>query len=195
MISTLKKYLKDKYRFFKSPKVHHYEMDSIPASVLFICKGNICRSPFAEHLAKKMVSGSPFQGLVFQSAGLRVIEPIASPFDVISVAETFGCDLKNHVSRHITRDMASSVDLIACMETWHVACLRDLFPEMENKILLLSRFEKDRASSMWSYSNDNILDPYGKTISHYLECFKRIERCIEGLLLDFQKLSSNGQSL
>jgi protein-tyrosine-phosphatase len=109
------------------------------------------------------------------------------------VAENFGCDLKNHVSRHITPDIASSVDLIVCMETWHVAFLRDLFPKMENKMVLLSRFEKNRASSMLSYSNDNILDPYGKTIPHYQECFQRIDRCIQGLLLDFQRISCHGR--
>ena len=54
----LKKFIKGTTREFYwriyGRAIQNPQMPDAPGSFLFICKGNICRSPFAEHLAKKI---------------------------------------------------------------------------------------------------------------------------------------------
>jgi len=72
--------------------------------------------------------------------------------------------------------------MIIAMESWHVKHLRKIFPNLRDKIYLLSLFENKNKIRMWSYQRNNIPDPFGNSEFHFYECFKRIERCIEEML-------------
>ena len=156
-----------------------------PTSILFICKGNICRSPFAEHLANKITFDESFENMVFSSAGLEVPVSISSPREVLTVAEKFGVKINAHKSRVITYDLAESYDMIIAMESWQVMRLREMFPDYSDKIYLLPLFQINKKRWWWSYRLHNIADPYGNTLPYYYECFRRIERCIRDLLLHY----------
>lgn len=174
--------LKDIYLFIKGPKIKNPKIQSAPKSILFVCKGNICRSPFAEQVARKIAFEQSIINIKFYSAGLKVYESLTSPVEVIIVAEKFGVKLNEHKSRGITRKLATSFDMIIAMEAWHIQQLRKYFPDLKDKVYLLSLFNIRHYRKYWSYKNNNILDPYGKPVEYYQECFKRIEECIVGLL-------------
>jgi protein-tyrosine phosphatase len=67
--------------------------------ILFVCKGNICRSPFAEALLRKAGYDE------CRSAGTENYH-IGKTADVIAieVAKEFGIDLASHVARQVQRD-------------------------------------------------------------------------------------------
>ena len=84
-------------------------------SVLFVCTGNICRSPIAEAVFK----ASDVADASVSSAGLLFDDRPASD-GAIEWADIVGLDLRGHRSRVISRSLVESADLILGMEPRHV---------------------------------------------------------------------------
>jgi protein-tyrosine phosphatase len=148
-------------------------------SVLFICLGNICRSPFAERIFSKYSSNS--NNIISYSAGIHVEYPKSPPLEAIISAKEFSVSLDDHSSRKIEYSMIESYDMVIAMEVWQYKYLRKMYLEFEDKIFLLPLFDIKYKKSESKYDHFNIKDPFGKGISYYNECFKRIEINIESL--------------
>jgi protein-tyrosine phosphatase len=181
----MKETIKDIYWYFNSPKIKNPKLPTSINSVLFICMGNICRSPFAEHIANKIALERSWKKMVFCSAGLQVPASLGSPLEVLEVAEKFGVNLNAHKSNVITSRLAESSDMIIAMESWHVIRLREMFPMYGDKTFLLPLFESNTRRWKWSYERYNISDPYGKPLPYFQKCFHRIEICINELFSKF----------
>lgn len=153
-------------------------MPSRTRSMLFVCLGNICRSPFAEEIARRKCRSS--NALEFDSAGLRVESPRFPPKEAIEVARNFGVNLESHRSRPLKYDLIESYDMIVGMEAWHVRFMRNLFMEYQEKIFLLPVFEHRAKRFSDPYSIYNIQDPYNRDISDFEKCFERIEKSLDG---------------
>ena len=106
-------------------------------SVLFVCSANICRSPMAMAIFQSRVAREPGRWLV-ESAGTWA--PEGAPASVISqmVLAERGLDLSNHRSRRVSREIINSFDLVLTMEDGHKEALQIEFPEMAERIYLLS---------------------------------------------------------
>lgn len=152
-----------------------------PRSLLFVCKGNICRSPFAEHLASKLQREGMISGLKFASAGLHVRQPIPSPDHAIQVARQFGVDLEHHRSQAISSELVASFDMIIAMEVWQHVALQAAFKEHQNKLFLLPLLDSKARSKEWGYSAFNIPDPYGGSAGAFEKCFERINADLKRL--------------
>jgi protein-tyrosine phosphatase len=147
-------------------------------SVLFICLGNICRSPFAERFAAKYSDAS--NGIVFSSAGIRVDHPRSPPVEAVESARGFGVDLRDHASRQLRYDLVESNDMILAVEAWQFKYMRKLFMEHRDKIFHLPLFcAIDRFRI---YEHYNIRDPFGRDLASYNQCFERVKTCLSGLL-------------
>jgi len=149
-------------------------------SVLFVCKGNICRSPYAEYYASKYLSTSI--PLLYYSAGIKVQYPKPPPAEAIVSARNFGIDLHGHMSREINYTLIEDYDLITVMEAWQYNYLRRKYRIFKNKIFLLPLFERQEGAPDSFYNICNIKDPYGKSVVEYDECFKKIKNCLEILM-------------
>ncbi|MEU8245985.1 hypothetical protein [Nonomuraea sp. NPDC048916] len=96
--------------------------DALPSSragfhILFVCTGNICRSPLAERLARSIL-GPPF---LVTSAGVRA-EPgrqMAEP--VRRLLLRLGADPAGFVSRPLTPELVATADLVLTATTAHRA--------------------------------------------------------------------------
>lgn len=153
-----------------------------PRSVLFICKGNICRSPFAERLAMTLVSGSSGPKPVFGSAGLDVTSPQPSPAAAANAAAKFGISLEGHTAQQLTTEMMSGYDLICTVEAAHFKELLCQYPHFSNKIILLPLLAAAEGDYRQRYYRYNIEDPYGKSAEEFQQCFQRINDCTRMLL-------------
>jgi protein-tyrosine phosphatase len=151
-----------------------------PRSILFICKGNICRSPFADRLAKKMFDGVPGHKPGIDSAGLEVKMPCASPKNAVEAAAGFGIDLEDHRSKPFQAEMCAEFDMIVAMETGQYKGLVKKFADSQAKFFLLPFFENN-STRPGGYERYNLSDPYGKSLEEFNRCFRRIERCIAGM--------------
>lgn len=150
-----------------------------PRSLLFVCKGNICRSPFAEALARKRVpNGLP---ITCGSAGIDVKTPEPCPRETLTAAERFGIDLSGHMSRRIDAGLASGADMLLAMEAWQASRLRKVFPQFREKIFLLPLFEASPPGQAEAGRLLNIRDPYGRALADFVDCFERIDACLKGI--------------
>jgi protein-tyrosine-phosphatase len=84
--------------------------------VLFVCTGNICRSPFAEAVARG-------EGLDVESAGLGAYAGAGPTDDAIAVARELGYDLSSHRARPVTAEMLERADVVVGMTAAHVKAL------------------------------------------------------------------------
>jgi protein-tyrosine-phosphatase len=76
--------------------------------VLFVCAGNICRSPFAEGLARRLAAERGLD-VEFASAGEIALDGDRCPPDAVAVAKEYGVDLSSHRARRLTTDKADKV--------------------------------------------------------------------------------------
>ena len=76
--------------------------------VLFVCAGNICRSPFAEGLARRLAAERGLD-VEFASAGEIALDGDRCPPDAVAVAKEYGVDLSPHRARRLTTDKADKV--------------------------------------------------------------------------------------
>lgn len=90
--------------------------------VLFVCTGNICRSPTAEGVFRHMVEAAGLSGEIeTDSAGTHGYH-IGDPPDprTIAAAAARGFDLKPLRARKVTRDDFQRFDLILAMDRGHL---------------------------------------------------------------------------
>lgn len=157
-----------RYRLLKSDFEHGKRRH-----VIFVCKGNICRSAFAEHyLRQQVVDGS----IVIESCGIDVDQGMFSPPEAISAAKEFDVNLEQHHSKGIGFCNMQCADFIFSMELQQHLQLISMFPEKKQQIRLMSDFAPfpDRLFS-------NIDDPFGAGLDEFRLCFRRLQRTINNL--------------
>lgn len=92
--------------------------------ILFVCQGNICRSPMAERYLRARLAAADVDGVTVDSAGLVAREGRPSPPAAVEVAPEYGVDLSEHEARRITDDDVAASDLVLLMDArnryfWH----------------------------------------------------------------------------
>jgi RpiB/LacA/LacB family sugar-phosphate isomerase len=144
-------------------------------TILFICTGNVCRSPMAEALFRQAVRGrGEFRIL---SAGLGAVDgQPPTPHSVRAMRE-LGMDISAQRSRMLTTELVRSADLILGMTHSHVDTVALLYPQMAEKTFLLREFDE----TLEPYEKD-ISDPIGSPYEIYVDCRNQIEQGIATLL-------------
>lgn len=165
--------------------IHNPPLPPAPGSFLFVCQGNICRSPFAERMADLVFRGR--EDIRFGSSGTHVKRRMPSPKEAVNAARQFGVNLENHLSREIDLEILKSYDMILVMETMHYWYLNKNFGRFRDRIFLLPLFESGQNSGADLDHIYNIEDPYGKQLDSFLNCYNRIKACLEGLFEQLQK--------
>jgi protein-tyrosine phosphatase len=146
--------------------------------ILFVCSGNICRSPMAEAILRRRAREGARDRIEAASAGTLQIE--GEPADAIAaaVAGASGYDLSAHRSRGLTRAMLLDAALVAVMEREHLEEARLLAPE-QPAIRLCGEFLGDGGAGSEAVE---IPDPVGLDEDEFRRCLGLLERCVEGLL-------------
>lgn len=113
-------------------------------SVVFVCWGNICRSPMAEQVAREWAFREGVEA-VFTSAGVSA-EESGNPIDAraAGVLRQAGYPVTAHRAHRITAEEVRHADLIVGMEQLHLDRMRRLVPDAEN-LALLTDFDPDSA--------------------------------------------------
>jgi protein-tyrosine phosphatase len=144
-------------------------------NVLFLCKGNICRSPFAEcYLDDIGIDG-------IQSAGFKAKNNDRSPPKAINVAKAFDVDLENHSPQQADEEIISDSDIVFIMDISNYMELKETYPQKLNNVYLLGLFDQ-------SYSYPIIPDPFGGSEEDFLNTYSRISSIIDWL---FSKKSNS----
>lgn len=104
--------------------------------VLFVCTGNICRSAFAERIARSQSGGS----WEYASAGTGAL--VGSPIDRAMARELAarGGNPEGFEARQLTAAMARDADLVLCMTSAHRSWVVEESPSAVRRTALLTRF-------------------------------------------------------
>ncbi len=139
------------------------------ANVLFICRGNLCRSPMAMTLLQwRLGMEGLADRIAVDSAGYHDWNPFpreAHPFARRAVQELCGSDmLADHSARSWSAEQVSRATLVLVAEEW----MRADFPA--DKVMTLKEFGGEKG---------DVEDPYGGDYAESLTCAKEIQRLLE----------------
>ena len=114
---------------------------SRPLRVVFVCLGNICRSPIAERVAEHAAAEAGITGVEFASAG-TISEKYDDPMDhrAVAVLKERGYRYADHKARRITEARIESADLVVAMEDVHLRSVLKLAPD-PSRVCLLTEFD------------------------------------------------------
>jgi len=137
------------------------------SSVLFVCKGNICRSPFAEAYARSRFPDS----VEVSSSGTYSESSRSCPPEAWLAAGAFGVDLSTVRSRVLDAERVRQADLILVFDADDLARVTHAFPEARGKThrlgLLAPRGEVD------------VRDPYGGGFGLFEAAYAAIAGCLD----------------
>lgn len=139
--------------------------------VLFVCHGNICRSPYAEHALIRDLSAADREGWTADSAGF-VLPGRASPPEARAVAARRGLDLEAHRSRLLTRELVGASDLVYVMSAAQRRSLLDLYGGDATRVWILGDLDPE------PIARRTIRDPNEQPESVFEEVYDRIDRCL-----------------
>lgn len=147
-----------------------------PASILFLCLGNICRSPFAERLMRQEFEGRGMSGILLDSAGF--IGPgRPSPDRALKSARDLGVDLDPHRSKKVTAAMVKDADCWAVvMDEAHKARLVDTVGVRPALLLHLGDLDPEPIDLR------TIRDPFDQEQEVFDSSYRRIRRCLDVMI-------------
>ena len=151
-------------------------MTERPVRVVFVCWGNICRSPMAERVARGRAAEQGLTGVEFTSAGVsdeeagRPIDPRAR-----AVLARHGYDAAGHRAHRITAGEIADADLVIGLEQLHLDRMRRVAPGADN-LALLTDFDPDAAPG------SGIDDPWYGDAAGFDDTLAAVEAAMPGVL-------------
>jgi protein-tyrosine phosphatase len=152
-----------------------------PYRILFVCLGNICRSPIAEVVFRALVDEAGLRDRIeVQSAGTgdwHVGEP-AYP-TAVEVLNAHGYDGTTHRARKFARAWFDEFDLLVAMDRMNVKALQQYArkPEDLDKIELLRAYDRDALDA----GELDVPDPYDAPYAAFESVYHLIDIACRGL--------------
>jgi glycine hydroxymethyltransferase len=144
-------------------------------TVLFVCTGNICRSPMAEGLFRHATRGRTDCRVL--SAGVGAMDGQMPSPHAVSALKELGIDISHLRSRMLSSELVDQADYIFGMTHSHVDSVNLLFPQATEKTFLLREFDE----TLDEFEKD-ITDPIGGSYETYAYCRDQIEQGIFSML-------------
>jgi glycine hydroxymethyltransferase len=144
-------------------------------NILFVCTGNVCRSPMAEGIFRHAVLGRGDYRVA--SAGLGAMEGQPPSAHAVQALKELGIDISGQRSRLLSPDLVEQADYIFGMTHSHIDTVMMLYPSAAEKTFLLREFDE----TLDQFEKD-ISDPIGGSYEIYLNCRDQIEQGIVSIL-------------
>jgi protein-tyrosine phosphatase len=136
----------------------------VTKSILFVCTGNICRSPMGEYLFRHMAQN--VQGnskIVVASAGVGALVGHGADEKAVEVMAENGIDITAHRARQLNETLVKEHELILVMEHWQQKEIEQRYPFARGRVHLLGK-----------WAEGEIADPYKQPKANFVEAFNEI---------------------
>ena len=143
--------------------------------VLFVCTGNVCRSPMAEALFREMVRDR--SDFWVGSAGVGAFPGQPASKHTADLMRELGIDLSGFRSRPLTLDLMREATHLFAMAGHHLEAIEMDFPQAAEKAYLISEFTADDA-----LRGRDVVDPIGMGRGAYEETRDMLQRLLPSVL-------------
>ncbi len=144
------------------------------SSVLVVCHGNICRSPYAAAVLSRAAVRNGVESIEVDSAGF--IGPgRRPPAHARAVARQRGINLDAHLSKLVTAEIVAASDLIIVMDRRQRQAIKDRFEPPRDSVLLLGDLDPE------PIRHRTVLDPINQSEDVFRSVYSRVDRCVNAL--------------
>ena len=154
-----------------------------PRSVLFLCHGNVCRSPFAAAVFGRAIESTNARISITSAGFIGPNRP--SPPEALASASRFRIDLAAHRSALITPGSIGSADLIVVMSARQARAVKRTY-RVRQPPLVLGDLDPGPIETR------TIVDPWGGPPELFDASYARIERCVRELTRLIAKAARTG---
>ena len=152
--------------------------------VVFVCWGNICRSPIAERVAERAAASAGLNNVHFNSAAVSNSN-IGEPMDRRATAalKARGYRYEPHGAHQITATEIADAALVIAMEDTHLEMMRAIAPDATN-LSLLTDYDPD------AEPGSGVPDPWFGSAAGFFLTVDAIEAAMPGVLQRVQELQA-----
>ena len=143
-------------------------------TILFVCTGNMCRSPMAVGLARRRLAERlgcrpdelADRGIEVESVGTAAAAGAGPSENAVLAAREHGVDIRRHRTRPMTVDALRAADYIWVMTRGHREAVTRMAPEVASRVTLVDPAGAD------------IADPIGGDLARYQACARRLDAAL-----------------
>jgi protein-tyrosine-phosphatase len=147
-------------------------------NILFVCTGNICRSPMAEGILIKLIPDNYVNKINVSSAGIGGLEKYPASEYAIEVAKENFVDISNHISQPVSIPLLEKSNIIFVMAKDHLQFMQYNFRKYVDNVFLLKSFDREKKL----FQRESIADPIGKDKNFYKKTYVEIEKELKRIL-------------
>ncbi len=141
--------------------------------VLFVCSGNICRSPMAEALARQLLAQRGRADIGVSSAGTAAADGAGASEGSYLVGLEAGLDLGGHQAQQLTAELVADADIVFGMAAHHV-----------DRAIALGGAEKSFLLGEYAGrgGDEEVPDPFGGDLDEYRDTYAHLRSLLEDAL-------------
>jgi glycine hydroxymethyltransferase len=143
--------------------------------IVFICTGNVCRSPMAEGFYRQMTESDG--SIRIGSAGISAFDGQLASDHSVTVMSDEGIDISDHVSRMLTPEIVDRASHIFAMTRSHRDAVQMMFPASREKVFVMREFLVGADADF----DLDVSDPIGGSLDEYMRTRNLIKEALDSV--------------